>query len=82
MTKETKSNRTRPLLYTMGHSTLPIEEFIARLQKWEIRLVVDIRTIPKSLRDPQFGQELLKESLKEANISYLHMKELGGCASR
>ena len=65
-------------LYTIGHSTHPIGEFLAMLGHYAIATLVDIRTIPGSRRNPQFGQESLRESLRGAGIEYLHMKSLGG----
>ena len=65
-------------IYTIGHSTRPIEEFIALLRQHEITQLVDIRTIPKSRHNPQFGQDELKLSLKKAGITYVYLKQLGG----
>jgi uncharacterized protein (DUF488 family) len=65
-------------LYTIGHSTRPIEEFVGLLRQHGIATLVDIRTIPQSRRHPQFGQEGLRASLADAGIEYLHMKGLGG----
>lgn len=68
-------------IFTIGHSTRPIEEFIALLDKHGIRQLVDIRTIPKSRHNPQFGQEALEESLTAAGIRYVYLKDLGGLRS-
>ena len=65
-------------IYTIGHSTRPIEEFLAILKEYNIAQLVDIRTIPKSLRNPQYGQDNLQESLETAGIKYIYMKDLGG----
>ena len=65
-------------LYTIGHSTRAIDEFIALLREHAIATLVDIRTIPRSRRHPQFGQERLRLSLEGARVAYLHMKGLGG----
>jgi uncharacterized protein (DUF488 family) len=65
-------------LYTIGHSTHPVDAFLAMLRRYAIATLVDIRTIPGSRRNPQFGQASLRESLKEGGIGYLHMKSLGG----
>ncbi len=46
-------------LYTIGHSTRTIEQFVALLQAHNIKKVVDVRTIPRSRRNPQFGQDEL-----------------------
>lgn len=65
-------------LWTVGHSTRPIEEFIGLLQTHGIQLMVDVRTIPFSRRNPQFHQESLAQSLREAGLQYRHMPVLGG----
>ncbi len=65
-------------IYTIGHSTHPIDEFIRMLQAHAVALLVDVRTIPKSRHNPQFNQEELARSLPEHGIRYVHMKELGG----
>jgi uncharacterized protein (DUF488 family) len=66
------------MVYTVGHSTRPIEEFLALLRAHGVQRIVDVRTIPKSRRNPQFGQESLRASLTAAGIRYTHMPELGG----
>ena len=65
-------------IWTIGHSTRTIEDFIKALQANEIQLVADVRTLPGSRRDPQFNQEPLRGSLAAAGISYQHFAELGG----
>ncbi len=65
-------------IYTIGHSTHPIDEFIKILEAYEIGLVADVRTIPKSRHNPQFNQGELQRSLEENGVSYMHLKELGG----
>lgn len=65
-------------LWTIGHSTRPIEEFIELLQARGIRLLVDVRTIPYSRRNPQFNTAALAESLVQAGLQYLHLPTLGG----
>jgi uncharacterized protein (DUF488 family) len=67
-----------PLVLTVGHSTRPIEQFVGLLQAHGVERVVDVRTVPKSRRNPQFGQDLLPGSLKSAGIGYTHMPSLGG----
>jgi uncharacterized protein (DUF488 family) len=68
----------KAVIFTIGHSTRPVEEFIAILQGQGIRKLVDIRTIPRSRHNPQFNEDALKESLRDAKIHYVHMKGLGG----
>lgn len=65
-------------VFTIGHSTRPISEFIELLRANGNERLLDIRTIPKSRRNPQFSTDALAKSLCEANIEYIHMKELGG----
>lgn len=63
---------------TVGHSTRPIENFLELLTAHGVERVVDVRTVPKSRRNPQFGQDALPASLKAAGIGYTHMPALGG----
>ena len=65
-------------VYTIGHSTHPIEEFIELLEKYKVKQLVDIRTVPGSRHNPQFGQKALEKSMKDAGIDYVYMKNLGG----
>ena len=65
-------------VFTIGHSTRPIEDFIALLKAHEIQLLVDVRTVPRSRHNPQFNRDVLPGSLRSANIDYRHMPELGG----
>jgi uncharacterized protein (DUF488 family) len=66
------------IIYTIGHSNLPVENFLATLESNGIQLLVDIRTIPKSGHNPQFGIDQLPASLADAGINYLHLASLGG----
>lgn len=68
----------KPLIFTVGHSTHPINEFIELLQAHGIKEIVDVRSIPMSRYNPQFNSETLKQSLKLANIKYKLLKKLGG----
>jgi uncharacterized protein (DUF488 family) len=68
----------KPALYTIGHSTRTLEEFLKLLELHGIRTLVDVRTIPKSRRMPHFSQESLKISLKKAGVGYVHLPALGG----
>jgi uncharacterized protein (DUF488 family) len=65
-------------IFTIGHSTLPIEQFIAVLESYGIKSLVDIRTIPRSRHNPQFNDTALAESLKAPHLDYVHLKALGG----
>jgi uncharacterized protein (DUF488 family) len=66
------------VIYTIGHSTHPIDEFTGILQAHDIRQLVDVRTIPRSRHNPQFNRENLPVSLKAVDIAYRHMAGLGG----
>ena len=65
-------------IWTIGHSTLPAEDFIALLGTHGIELLADVRRFPSSRRHPQFNRETLAASLEAAGIEYLHFPELGG----
>jgi hypothetical protein len=65
-------------IYTIGHSTHSIEEFIDILKAYHIETLGDIRTIPRSLHNPQFSQGALAQALESSDIAYRHMKDLGG----
>lgn len=66
------------IIYTIGHSTHPIDEFIALLKAHDVKQLIDIRTIPKSRHNPQFMQESLRKTLPAAGIAYRYMEDLGG----
>jgi uncharacterized protein (DUF488 family) len=65
-------------VWTIGHSTRDIEEFIALLSENRIGAVADVRSLPGSRKFPQFNAEALAESLPEAGIEYVPFKQLGG----
>ncbi|MGH9747880.1 MAG: DUF488 family protein [Candidatus Acidiferrales bacterium] len=65
-------------VFTIGHSTRPIEEFVELLKSHGVKRVIDIRTIPRSRHNPQFNREALSESLRAGKIGYTHLKTLGG----
>ena len=65
-------------VFTVGHSTLPIESFIALLQAYGIERLVDIRTIPRSRHNPQFNGDALGPALTPENIEYILLPALGG----
>ncbi len=68
----------KPVLYTIGHSTRPIADFLALLVAHGIQEVVDVRTIPRSRHNPQYEQTALRGTLKAARIRYRHLRALGG----
>ena len=65
-------------IYTIGHSTRTLEEFIEMLQSFEIQHLVDIRGLPGSNKYPQFNKENLGVVLPEIGIAYTHLTLLGG----
>lgn len=65
-------------IYTIGHSTHSIEEFISILKKYKIEVLVDVRSYPGSKYVPQFNKENMKSWVIENGIEYIHMSELGG----
>lgn len=65
-------------IWTIGHSTRSIGDFIALLQENNINVLADVRRFPGSRRHPQFGLEQFSASLGEAGIKYFHFPELGG----
>lgn len=65
-------------IWTIGHSTHSIEDFIAMLKAYEIAILADIRTFPGSRRYPHFNKEALAMSMENEGITYMHMPELGG----
>ncbi len=65
-------------IVTVGHSTHPIEEFLALLGGAEVEVLLDVRTLPGSRRNPQFDQERLAPSLEAAGVAYERDARLGG----
>ncbi len=65
-------------IYTIGHSTRTIEQFLELLKAHGIQQIVDVRTVPKSRHNPQFSKEALAASLEQAGIAYTHLEKLGG----
>ncbi|HET6726312.1 MAG TPA: DUF488 domain-containing protein [Gammaproteobacteria bacterium] len=66
------------MVLTIGHSTRSFDELLALLQMHEVRQLVDVRTVPRSRRNPQFNRETLGESLGPPGIRYVHEEALGG----
>ena len=67
-----------PPFFTIGHSTRSIEDFVALLRGAEIRVVVDVRTVPRSRTNPQYNRDVLPQSLSAFQIGYEHIAALGG----
>lgn len=65
-------------IYTIGHSTRDLADFIEILRSFGIKVLADIRSFPGSRKFPQFNKDNLKTSLAENGISYTHLDDLGG----
>lgn len=78
MTPAPQAEDPRPVLYTIGHSTHPIETFLSLLSQHQIQVLADVRSFPSSRRWPQFNQAELQQSIERAGIQYLWLKSLGG----
>jgi uncharacterized protein (DUF488 family) len=65
-------------IFTIGYSTHSINAFIELLKAHDIKMIIDIRTIPKSRHSPEYNKEDFKQILKKVKIGYQHIKELGG----
>ncbi|KHD89030.1 MAG: DNA repair protein [Bdellovibrio sp. ArHS] len=81
--KVQKSTKTadKPF-FTVGHSTRSLAEFVHLLQAEDIKLVVDVRTVPRSRTNPQYNKDTLPEDLAAFKIGYRHLTELGGLRSK
>lgn len=65
-------------VYTVGHSTRPIEEFLALLREHGIATLCDVRRYPGSRRFPVYSSDALRGELARVGIDYMHMPQLGG----
>ena len=74
----TRKKSKKQAIFTIGHSTRTLKELIELLRAHGVRRVIDIRTIPRSRRNPQYNRETLGPALRSRNIGYVHMKDLGG----
>lgn len=66
------------IIYTIGHSTHTMDDFIAMLQSFGISTLADIRHFPGSGKYPHFNKENLSVALKKSGINYIHLEDLGG----
>lgn len=65
-------------LWTIGHSTRGLDEFIALLKQNDIETLTDVRHFPGSRKYPHFNVEPLRNTLRDAGIDYQPFTELGG----
>jgi uncharacterized protein (DUF488 family) len=73
-----QESHTQVSIFTVGHSTHSLDDFIALLRAHGIERLVDVRTIPRSRHNPQFNYDTLGKFLRNRRIGYRQMKELGG----
>ena len=71
-----------PPIYTIGHSTRSIPEFCDLLRRGPVELVVDVRTVPRSRRNPQYNEDVLGGELLPYQVSYCRIADLGGLRAR
>ena len=69
-------------VFTIGHSTRTIPEFVEILGSAEVQLVIDVRTVPRSRNNPQYNEDVLPAELKPHGIAYGRIAELGGLRGR
>jgi uncharacterized protein (DUF488 family) len=72
------AKRKKLTIFTIGHSTRPLDKFVELLQANAVKCVIDIRTIPRSRHNPQFNAETLGPALRGSGVAYMHLKKLGG----
>jgi uncharacterized protein (DUF488 family) len=65
-------------VWTVGHSTHPLETFVALVRAHGVTAIADVRKIPRSRRNPQFNVDTLAASLAAAGLAYVHRPGLGG----
>jgi len=82
ISKQVPQSHAMPTIFTIGHSTRSIAEFVALLQQVGVNLLVDVRSIPRSRTNPQFNTDALPEALADAGIRYRHLAALGGLRHR
>jgi uncharacterized protein (DUF488 family) len=74
----TLAGETELKIFTIGHSTRTLDEFVDLLEAYGVTLVVDVRSVLRSRHNPQFNKETLPDSLKLAGVKYVHMPDIGG----
>jgi|SRR5665213_4409614 len=80
--KQARRPQKIPTIFTIGHSTRSIDEFLALLQQVGVDLLVDVRSIPRSRTNPQFNADALPGPLGDVGIHYRHLPALGGLRHR
>ncbi len=72
----------QPPIFTIGHSTRSIPEFVELLRRAPADLVVDVRTVPRSRRNPQYNEDVLADELEPYQLGYVRIASLGGLRGR
>ena len=72
----------QPPIFTIGHSTRSIPEFVELLRRAPADLVVDVRTVPRSRRNPQYNEDVLADELEPYQLGYVRIAGLGGLRGR
>ena len=76
--KRAPKPKPRARIFTVGHSNRKLSEFLAILDAYKLKMLLDVRTVPKSRHNPQFGEGRLRASLERHGIRYRHVAGLGG----
>lgn len=69
-------------VYTIGHSTRAIPEFVELLRAGPVQVVIDVRTVPRSRTNPQYNSDVLGNELEPYQVGYDRIAELGGLRGR
>jgi uncharacterized protein (DUF488 family) len=69
-------------IFTVGHSTRSIAEFVELLRHGPVHKVIDVRTVPKSRRNPQYNENTIGDELARFQIGYRRIADLGGLRSK
>ena len=71
----------KPVVLTVGHSKRTWKDFLGLLRAYGVKRVIDVRSIPRSRKNPQFNRDTLSKKLRAARIGYVHLRRLGGLRS-
>lgn|SRR6476660_3287763 len=70
------------IVCTVGHSTHPLDIFVAMIKSNDVDYFPDVRTVPRSRHNPQFNIDSLPNFLETVDVGYVHLPELGGLRKR
>ncbi len=65
-------------VFALGHSTVPRDELLDRLESLGVRTLADIRSYPRSRHNPQFNTDVLADAASQRGLGYVHLRALGG----